>query len=369
MSSHPLQRLYLAEDLVRRRRADEYRRHVASQRAARIDPNPHQIDAVYNRFLEQKPLRFLLADDPGAGKTIMTGLYVRESLSRRTIRRVLVVAPMSGHHSTLLRGTVEAMLPDHGVYITDWIDAKLVPLAAGKFDLEDYITYVMEFIRLLGPDVHVMAICQPAPPVLCAVALLAERDDPAQPRSMTLMGGPIDTRRNPTAVNDLAAERGIDWFRNNVITKVPFPHPGVMRDVYPGFLQLNGFISMNLDRHMDAHKALFANLVKGDGDLVDKHREFYDEYLAVMDLTAEQTAQRRGDGVDESGGQRVGRGRGVDDPRRPVGHVLIGAREVRERRAPVDHLGVSDGECSLEGDEPLEEPAHLRLPYDLPRRT
>jgi poly(3-hydroxybutyrate) depolymerase len=146
-------------------------------------------------------------------------------------------------------------------------------------------------LHALGGNMHMIAVCQPSVPVLAAVSVMEANNDPYVPISMTLMGGPIDTRRNPTAVNSLAQDRGIDWFRNHVITKVPFPHPGVMRDVYPGFLQLNGFISMNLDRHMDAHKALFANLVKGDGDLVDKHREFYDEYLAVMDLPAEYYLQ------------------------------------------------------------------------------
>jgi poly(3-hydroxybutyrate) depolymerase len=205
--------------------------------------------------------------------------------------RVLIVAPMSGHYATLLRGTVEAFLPTHDVYITDWSDARQVPLAAGRFDLEDYIDYVIEMFHVLGGNVHVLAVCQPAVPVLAAVSVMEADSDPFVPLSMTLMGGPIDTRRNPTAVNNLAAEKGMDWFRNNVITKVPFPHPGVMRDVYPGFLQLSGFISMNRDRHMEAHKKLFQNLVKGDGDLVDKHREFYDEYLAVMDLTAEYYLQ------------------------------------------------------------------------------
>jgi poly(3-hydroxybutyrate) depolymerase len=205
--------------------------------------------------------------------------------------RVLIVAPMSGHYATLLRGTVEAFLPTHEVYITDWSDARQVPLAAGRFDLEDYIDYVIEMFHVLGGNVHVLAVCQPAVPVLAAVSVMEAENDPYVPVSMTLMGGPIDTRRNPTAVNNLAAEKGMDWFRNNVITKVPFPHPGVMRDVYPGFLQLSGFISMNRDRHMEAHKKLFQNLVKGDGDLVDKHREFYDEYLAVMDLTAEYYLQ------------------------------------------------------------------------------
>jgi len=163
----------------------------------------------------------------------------------------------------------------------------MVPLAEGRFDLDDYIDYVVSMLHLLGGDCHVIAVCQPSVPVLAAVARMDADGDPYVPHSMVLMGGPIDTRINPTAVNKLAEERGIEWFRRHVITKVPFPHPGVLRDVYPGFLQLNGFVSMNLDRHLDAHKELFFNLVKGDGDSAQKHREFYDEYLAVMDLSAE----------------------------------------------------------------------------------
>ncbi len=205
--------------------------------------------------------------------------------------RLLLVAPMSGHYATLLRGTVEAFMPTHDVYITDWLDARMVPVAEGRFDLDDFVDYLIEMLHVLGGNVHVIAVCQPSVPVLAAVSAMEAERDPYVPLSMTLMGGPIDTRKNPTAVNNIAAERGTDWFRNNVITKVPFPHPGVMRDVYPGFLQLNGFISMNFDRHMDAHRSLFKNLVKGDGDLVDKHRDFYDEYLAVMDLTAEYYLQ------------------------------------------------------------------------------
>src|SRR6266850_1092389 len=167
--------------------------------------------------------------------------------------RVLIVAPMSGHYATLLRGTVEAFLPTHEVYITDWADARMVPLAAGRFDLDDYIDYVIEMLQVLGGNMHVIAVCQPSVPVVAAVSIMEADRDPFVPLSMTLMGGPIDTRRNPTAVNNLAAERGIEWFRNHVITKVPFPHPGVMRDVYPGFLQLSGFITMNLDRHTVEH--------------------------------------------------------------------------------------------------------------------
>lgn len=216
---------------------------------------------------------------------------IMEHPPRRPQPRVLIVAPMSGHYATLLRGTVEAFLPNHDVFITDWADARMVPLSAGAFDLDDYIDYVISILHFLGGDTHVIAVCQPSVPVLAAAALMDADDDPYVPSSMTLMGGPIDTRVNPTAVNQLAEERGSDWFRRNVITKVPFPHPGFMRDVYPGFLQLNGFVSMNLDKHIQAHKNLFNHLVDGDGDSAQKHREFYDEYLAVVDLPAEYYLQ------------------------------------------------------------------------------
>ena len=206
---------------------------------------------------------------------------------RKPQPKVLMVAPMSGHYATLLRGTVEAFLPGHEVYITDWTDARLVPLSAGNFDLDDYIDYVIAMLQMLGPDTHVMAVCQPAVPVIAAAARMEAEGDDCAPRSMTLMGGPIDTRRSPTAVNDLAMERGIDWFRRNCITTVPFPNMGMMRQVYPGFMQLSGFMAMNIDRHMSAHYDMFKHLVAGDGDSAEKHRDFYDEYLAVMDLTAE----------------------------------------------------------------------------------
>ncbi|MGE0565458.1 MAG: polyhydroxyalkanoate depolymerase [Pseudolabrys sp.] len=206
---------------------------------------------------------------------------------RRPQPKLLIVAPMSGHYATLLRGTVEAFLPNHEVYITDWRNARSVPLSAGRFDLDDYIDYVVSILHMLGGDCHVIAVCQPSVPVLAAVAVMEAKNDPYVPHSMVLMGGPIDTRINSNAVNKLAETRGLDWFRSHVITKVPFPHPGFMRDVYPGFLQLHGFMSMNLDRHLEAHRDLFMHLVKGDGDSAQKHREFYDEYLAVMDLSAE----------------------------------------------------------------------------------
>lgn len=201
--------------------------------------------------------------------------------------KILIVAPMSGHYATLLRGTVEALLPHADVYITDWTDARLVPVSDGHFDLDDYIDYVIQMLHAIGEDANVIAVCQPSVPVLAAVSVMEANGDRFSPCTMTLMGGPIDTRRNPTAVNKLAEEKGIGWFRDNVVMQVPWPHPGFMRDVYPGFLQLSGFMSMNLDRHIIAHKDFYMHLVKDDGDSAEKHREFYDEYLAVMDLTAE----------------------------------------------------------------------------------
>ncbi|MTI18523.1 polyhydroxyalkanoate depolymerase [Rhodobacteraceae bacterium RKSG542] len=206
---------------------------------------------------------------------------------RRQDPKILVVAPMSGHFATLLRGTVEALLPDLEVFITDWQDARQVPVTDGQFDLDDYIDYITEMLEFLGPNTHVLAVCQPSVPVFAAVSLMEEDKNPCAPATLTMMGGPIDTREAPTAVNDLAMEKGIDWFRSHVIMTVPFPHMGMMREVYPGFLQLSGFMSMNLDRHLVAHRDFFQHLVEGDGDSAEKHRDFYDEYLAVMDLTAE----------------------------------------------------------------------------------
>ena len=201
--------------------------------------------------------------------------------------KLLIVAPMSGHYATLLRGTVETFLPTHQVMITDWADARTVPLAEGRFDLDDYIDYLIAMFRSFGPDLHVMGVCQPAVPVIAAIARMEAESDPATPRSMILIGGPIDTRRSPTAVNELAEKRGIEWFRRHCITKVPPTQPGFWRDVYPGFLQLSGFMAMNIDRHVTAHWEMFNHLVEGDGDSAEKHRDFYDEYMAVMDLTAE----------------------------------------------------------------------------------
>ncbi len=205
--------------------------------------------------------------------------------------RLLIFAPLSGHFATLLRGTVEAMLPHADVFITDWQDARFVPLRDGNFDLDDYIDYAMAMIGLFDGDVHVMAVCQPSVPVLSAVALMEAAGSPAIPRSLIMKGGPVDTRVGQTAVNKLAEEKGTNWFRRTVITSVPWPNAGHGRLVYPGFLQLTGFMVMNLGRHVDAHNDLFVHLVRGDGDSAAKHKEFYDEYLAVMDLAAEYYLQ------------------------------------------------------------------------------
>lgn len=214
--------------------------------------------------------------------------FVRDLAPGRTPDpKLLLVAPMSGHYATLLRGTVEALLPHVDLYVTDWVDARMVPKSEGSFDLDDYVDYLIEMVHHLGESVHVVAVCQPSVPVLAAVARMEAEADPLHPASMTLMGGPIDTRINPTAVNKLAEDHSLDWFRDNVIMPVPFPQPGFMRPVYPGFLQLSGFMSMNLDKHIVAHKEFFEHLVQHDGESAEKHREFYDEYLAVMDLTEE----------------------------------------------------------------------------------
>jgi poly(3-hydroxybutyrate) depolymerase len=200
---------------------------------------------------------------------------------------VLLVAPLSGHYATLLRGTVEAFLQDHEVYVTDWVNARMVPLQEGRFDFHDYVDHVGEMLRATGGRPHVVAVCQPGPPVLAAAALMAEDGDPCRPASTTYMGSPIDARLAPTQTNDLAEAKPFAWFRNNMIHTVPPPYPGMMRRVYPGFVQLYSFMSMNEDRHREAHLRHFANLVQGDGDASDKHHEFYDEYLSVLDLTEE----------------------------------------------------------------------------------
>lgn len=284
--------------------------------------------------------------------------------------KVLLVAPMSGHYATLLRGTVEALLPDHDVHVTDWGDAREVPLSEGNFDLDDYIDYIIEFCRYLGPNVHVIAVCQPSVPVMAAAALMAQARDPRQPKSLTLMGGPIDTRISPTVPNDLAMRNSMMWFRQNVISTVPFGHPGAMRRVYPGFLQLTSFISMNFDRHVNSHMRQFEHLVRGDDDPADGHRRFYDEYLAVMDLTAEfylQTIQIVFKEHQLPRGVWVSRGRKIDPSaietalmtvegelddisglgQTKAAHVLTpnipGARRTHWEQPRVGHYGIFNG--------------------------
>ncbi len=201
--------------------------------------------------------------------------------------KLLIVAPLSGHYATLLRDTVRTVLVDHDVWVTDWADAKMVPLAHGAFHLDDYVDYIREFIRFLSPELNVMSVCQPTVPVLAAVSLMAADNDSAVPKAMIMMGGPIDTRRNPTSVNDFASGHPHSWFSDRVIMRVPGNYPGFMRRVYPGFLQHASFLAMNPDRHLDAHKKFYNHLIRGDGESAEGHRKFYDEYNAVLDMPAE----------------------------------------------------------------------------------
>ncbi len=201
--------------------------------------------------------------------------------------KVMIVAPLSGHYATLLRGTVEAFIHDHDVYVSDWTNARQVPLLEGRFDFNDYIDHVREMLAAIGGRAHVVAVCQPGPPVLAACALMAEEKHPNRPASMSFLGSPIDARLSPTVTNQLAEEKPFTWFKSNMIHTVPWPYPGMGRRVYPGFVQLYSFMSMNEEKHIDAHRKYFDDLVGGDGDGVEKHEEFYDEYLSVLDLTEE----------------------------------------------------------------------------------
>jgi len=201
--------------------------------------------------------------------------------------RILLVAPLSGHFSTLLRATVQTMLPEHDVFITDWHNARDIPLTAGRFGVDEYTDHLIKFLEAMGPGAHVLAVCQPCVSVLAAVAVMAQAGNPAQPRSMTLMAGPIDTRINPTKVNELAKKRSIDWFERTLTASVPLRYPGAFRRVYPGFVQLVAFMSMNVERHVKAHRELYENLANGEIEKAAVTKAFYDEYFAVLDLTAE----------------------------------------------------------------------------------
>ena len=269
------QRVSAGFDLLHRL-AKEYEKPAFNITAATVDG---VTIAVQEQVAVTKPFCRLLrfkrfTDDPKALETM------------KSQPTVLVVAPLSGHHSTLLRDTVKSLLHDHKVYITDWTDARMVPLEAGPFHLDDYVEYVQEFIRHCGPDVHVISVCQPTVPVLAAVSLMASRGE-ATPLTMTMMGGPIDARKSPTAVNNLAMNKSFSWFETNVIFRVPQNFPGAGRAVYPGFLQHTGFVAMNPDRHLTSHYDYFLDLIRGDDDSAESHRQFYDEYNAVLDMPAE----------------------------------------------------------------------------------
>ena len=234
---------------------------------------------------EKPPWRIADAQlEVAAHKPFCRLIHFRQDVHKR--HKVLLVAPLSGHHATLLRDTVRALLPEHDVWVTDWTDARMVPLSDGPFHLADYVDYIREWIALLSPDLHVISVCQPTVPVLAAVSLMAARGE-AQPRSMVMMGGPIDARRSPTAVNNLALKKPYSWFEQNVIQRVPAKYPGCMRLVYPGFLQHLGFVAMNPDRHVNAHWDYFNHLMLGDGESAEAHRRFYNEYNAVLDMPAE----------------------------------------------------------------------------------
>jgi poly(3-hydroxybutyrate) depolymerase len=278
---------------------------------------------------------------------------------KRKDPRVLIVAPMSGHYATLLRGTVEALLPHHDVYITDWTDARQVPLREGRFNLDDFITYLREFMSLLGPQTHLIAVCQPAVPVLAAVSLMAADNDPNQPLTMTLMGGPIDTRISKTAVNKLAEERPLSWFEHTVVDTVPAYYPGAFRKVYPGFLQLSGFMSMNLDRHVGSHFKFFQHVVRGDGESADFHRKFYNEYNAVMDITAEFYLQ-----TVDTVFQRHLLPRGEMKWRDPLSHRLV---EVKPSAITHTALFTIEGELDDISSRGQTTAAH-DLCYNLPQK-
>jgi poly(3-hydroxybutyrate) depolymerase len=282
--SHPLspftqtpgsQRLSAGFDLIHRL-AKEYEKPAFDIRGASV--NGVEV-AVQEQVAMEKPFCRLLrfkrfTDNPVALERM------------KTQPTVLVVAPLSGHHSTLLRDTVKNLLQDHKVFITDWTDARMVPLDQGVFHLDDYVAYVQEFIRHIGAEVHVISVCQPTVPVLAAVSLMASAGE-RTPLTLTMMGGPIDARRSPTAVNNLAMNKSYSWFENNVIYRVPANFPGAGRRVYPGFLQHTGFVAMNPDRHMTSHYDYFLDLIRGDDDSAESHRRFYDEYNAVLDMPAE----------------------------------------------------------------------------------
>ena len=282
--------------------------------------------------------------------------FVREGVDGGP--RLLIVAPMSGHFATLLRGTVERMLPFADVYITDWRDAKLVPLSAGRFDLDDYVDYLVEFLESIGPGAHMLAVCQPSVPSYAAACLMSAQAHPCRPKTLTMMGGPIDTREAPTAVNTLATERPHAWFQQNVIATVPNMYPGGGRQVYPGFLQLTGFMSMNLGNHMMSHWEMFKHLVAGDGESADATKEFYDEYRSVCDMTAEfylQTIDVVFQNHALPKGEMMHRGMRID----PAAITDIGILAIEGERDDISGLGQTKAALTMATALPDEKKRYL----------
>jgi len=272
--------------------------------------------------------------------------------------KLLIVAPMSGHYATLLRGTVERMLPRHDVYITDWRDARLVPVSEGSFDLDDYVDYLVEFLEKLGPGTHMLAVCQPSVPAYAAAAIMAADENPCRPASLTMMGGPIDTREAPTAVNTVATQRPLAWFEQNVIHTVPVYYPGVGRRVYPGFLQLTGFMAMNLGNHLVSHWSMFKHLVDGDDESADATKAFYDEYRSVCDMTEEFYLQT----IDQvfqrhllPKGKFMHRGKLVD----PAAIKDIGLLAIEGERDDISGIGQTKAALSLATALPDEKKQYL----------
>jgi poly(3-hydroxybutyrate) depolymerase len=284
--------------------------------------------------------------------------FVREGVEGGT--KLLIVAPMSGHYATLLRGTVQRMLPVADVYITDWRDAKLVPISEGKFDLDDYVDYVIDFLAHIGgegdPRPHMLAVCQPSVPCYAAAAVMSADQHPNRPRTLTMMGGPIDTREAPTAVNTLATERPFSWFEQNVIATVPMSYPGARRKVYPGFLQLAGFMTMNLGNHLMSHWEMFKHLVQGDDESADATMKFYEEYRSVCDMTAEfylQTISVVFQTHALPKGEMLHRGRKVD----PAAITDIGILAIEGERDDISGIGQTKAALTVATNlpEPLKQ--------------
>ncbi|MES2495387.1 MAG: polyhydroxyalkanoate depolymerase [Pseudomonadota bacterium] len=272
--------------------------------------------------------------------------------------KLLIVAPMSGHYATLLRGTVERLLPRYDVYITDWRDARLVSMADGRFDLDDYIDYIIEFLEKLGPATHMLAVCQPSVPAYAAAALMAADDNPCRPATLTMMGGPVDTREAPTAVNTVATQRPLAWFEQNVIHTVPVFYPGNGRRVYPGFLQLTGFMAMNLGNHLVSHWSMFKQLIDGDEESADSTKAFYDEYRSVCDMTAEFYLQT----IDQvfqrhllPKGEFMHRGRRVD----PTAIKDIGLLAIEGERDDISGIGQTKAALTLATSLPEKHRKYL----------